>query len=73
MKRVNVFSVCNQFFFLFFWKSQQLKEEVQSHFLILNKSAKGLMELISSTLRRYKKGKKLDQGSMNLESSFVDF
>ena len=31
------------------------------------------MELISSTLRRYKKKKKLDQGSMNLESSFVDF
>ena len=31
------------------------------------------MELISSTLRRYKKGKKLDQGSMNLESSFADF
>ena len=31
------------------------------------------MELISSTSRRYKKGKKLDQGSMNLESSFVDY
>ena len=73
MKRVNVFSDCDQFFFLPFWKSQQLKEEVQSHFLILNKSAKGVMELISSTLRRYKKRKKLDQGSMNLESSFVDF
>ena len=63
------FSDCNQLFF----QQQQLKEEVQSHFLIVNKSAKGLMELISSTLRRYKKGKKLDQGSMNLESSFVDF
>jgi len=61
------------FFSYFFWKSQQLKEAVQIHFLIVNKSAIGVMELISSTLRRYKKRKELVQGSMNLESSFVDF
>ena len=61
------------FFFLFFWKSQQLKEAVQIHFLILNTSAIGVMELISSTLPVIKERKKLDQGSMNLESSFVDF
>ena len=50
-----------------------MKEAVQIHFLILNTSAIGVMELISSTLPVIKERKKLDQGSMNLESSFVDF
>ena len=50
------------FFFLFFWKSQQLKEAVEIHFLILNTSAIGVMELISSTLRRYKRKEKIRSG-----------
>ena len=62
VKRVNAFSDCDHFFFLLFWKSQQLKEAVQIHFLILNTSAIGVMELISSTLRRYKRKEKIRSG-----------
>ena len=51
VKRVNAFSDCDQ-----------LKEAVQIHFLILNTSAIGVMELISSTLRRYKRKEKIRSG-----------